>query len=129
MRISDCSSDVCSSDLIALGEQDLAVLGDGNGGARNVAARKRRSHEPIQPRFDISAVERSSAGFQAFRRLGRIAGRRRCGRRMPGPPKERARDATAQAERDRKSFAEGKSVSGRVERGGGSIIKRKTRNT
>src|SRR3546814_3004014 len=68
---------------IALGEQDLAVLGDGNGGARNVAARKRRSHEPIQPRFDISAGERPSAGFQAFRRIGRIAGRRRTEEHTP----------------------------------------------
>src|SRR3546814_18495220 len=46
---------------IALGEQDLAVLGDGNGGARNVAARKRRSHEPIQPRLDRKSTRLNSS--------------------------------------------------------------------
>src|SRR3546814_18125695 len=108
MRISDWSSDVCSSDLLrrragrdygcAAGPDDHA----GAAGSRQPAVLGRRRRGPALHRHRLSA--RGAAAQCAARAL------RRRGTCAPG---------------DRKSVGEGKSVSVRVDLGGGRTIKKK----
>src|SRR3546814_17594089 len=95
MRISDWSSDVCSSDLFGAG----AAMGAG---------------EPAE-QIGIPAERGVAAkrGVRADRTSG--AG-------------ERARRIARDAQRDRKSVVEGKSVSGRVDPGGSRFNKKKLRS-
>src|SRR3546814_12923415 len=93
MRISDWSSDVCSSDLLTGPDGEIWRLAMG--------------HTPI---FPVATPE----AFVALQRAAR-----------PDPATGKPDPAAI----DRKSGAEGKSVSVRVDLGGRSIIKKNTANT
>src|SRR3546814_18616225 len=99
MRISDWSSDVCSSDL-------------------RVAARVRSGREGGAARY-------WAAGCRALRRSARSpprrGGKRAAIRHVLAVRRESRRPFAV----DRKSVVEGKSVSVRVDLGGGRIIKKK----
>src|SRR3546814_11966849 len=104
MRISDWSSDVCSSDLLGIGQQALAVEGH----------LVRRPQEAQLLRLE-----------GRLRHLGQadgLEGRRHRWHRPLGT----ARIARIAAQQDRKSVVSGKSVSVRVDLGGRRIIKKKT---
>src|SRR3546814_5765859 len=70
MRISDWSSDVCSSDLVdrrvlfevgvavALLQQHLAILHHHDHGAGDVAGSQRIGHEAVQPGFGVGLGQR-----------------------------------------------------------------------
>src|SRR3546814_18545647 len=101
MRISDWSSDVCSSDLGALPHRRTAP-GRGGGPAASGQGAELQQHQRHLARRDRQRpARRAHAG-------GRRA-RRRC------------------AAGDRKSVVDGKSVAGRVDLGGRRILK-KTKN-
>src|SRR3546814_11324576 len=104
MRISDWSSDVCSSDLLA-----QPVLG----GGRGRAAHRDRDADALHPGRARARLERGEIGThgEAARRIVRL---------IEGAyPFEHP-------ELDRKSVVEGKSVSVRVDLGGRRIYKKKT---
>src|SRR3546814_11410699 len=112
MRISDWSSDVCSSDLVrspghGARNEDPDDADDG----------RRQRHGPVPD---------AGAGRQ-----GRCRGRACQGRRPMhlveegGRGRQDRRRGHLHAERDRKSVVQGKSVSARVDRGGRRIIKKK----
>src|SRR3546814_14819591 len=105
MRISDWSSDVCSSDL---GEGYLATDADDTGEPRDDAGR------------DARAVRRAVAGHGGARPGRRPTGVR--GRAARQPP--RLRDRVRAPRRDRKSVVLGTSVAVRVDRGGSRSIKK-----
>src|SRR3546814_13884615 len=116
MRISDWSSDVCSSDLIArpVGEEHAVRLvgEDGLGGGicghyGDVAAQARQAAQDVE----LGAVVDGNH-LVAWRRLVAVALAERPARLVP-------------AIGDRKSVVEGKSVSVRVDLGGRLIIKKK----
>src|SRR3546814_16310682 len=112
MRISDWSSDVCSSDLTAIAEQTRFVAG-------------------IQ--HALGDWQKSVA--QAFNTVGNslpsaLPGTADFGSLMamftPGCDAPTGKPAAkAKGHADRKSVVEGKSVSVRVDRGGGRIMKKK----
>src|SRR3546814_13139689 len=104
MRISDWSSDVCSSDLRCAG-------GDADGPGRRRRDRQGRA-----------AVE-TDRQFRKWRRPYRSEGRARQGHRRDQHPRCAHRGYGRQ---DRKSVVEGKSVSVRLDLGGRRIIKQKT---
>src|SRR3546814_19128090 len=105
MRISDWSSDVCSSDLISAWRCLLNFATPSAATVRNPQSASCRADGPMGPgnkcRDDSLFVARAS------------------------PPC--ARGVNAAGTTDRKSVVEGKSVSVRVALGGGRIIKKKTR--
>src|SRR3546814_16121619 len=114
MRISDWSSDVCSSDL-----------------------RGRRRERAAAGGLDIEAASLCAGDRKA------LADRRLDPRRQPGPARHRLGPLCAQKLRtqlqgagngaqgapqvDRKGVGKGKGVTGRVELGGGGIDKKKTK--
>src|SRR3546814_13182148 len=117
MRISDWSSDVCSSDLAAAHREHEAARGQGH----------RARAGPVRVRFRAE-----------FRRLGAAEGTRRGGHRnhaalcRTAQPRRHRRSIEPAARRmyrsirsDRKSVVEGKSVSVRVDLGGRLIIQKK----
>src|SRR3546814_19703577 len=97
MRISDWSSDVCSSDL---------------GGPARPCRRRRTRPEARRP-----ARRERPCRWSGGRSECRAPARSSCGRPVPPRPG------------DRKSVVEGKSVSVRVDLGGGRIIKKQSRET
>src|SRR3546814_12781242 len=97
MRISDWSSDVCSSDL-----------GPSGAGKSTVFAMLLRFHDPQRGRIDLDGIDIRTLEPAELR--GTVA-------LVPQQPTIFARD--------RKSVGSGKSVSVRVDIGGGSIIKTK----
>src|SRR3546814_15172618 len=97
MRISDWSSDVCSSDLT----HRIIALG-GRMGERAGAVMRRKAH------FQTSFKTGSGGGCE-----------------HGGAGEDRAFETIGDAAGDRKSGVEGKRVSGRVERGGRRLIKKK----
>src|SRR3546814_11200770 len=98
MRISDWSSDVCSSDLEVVG----VLAGEGDGG-EDLRPEDRQQH--------VAAIEDVEAGQRQHHERGR------------GDP---VRRALQHVEADRKSVVWGKSVSVRVDLGGRRIITTKT---
>src|SRR3546814_17579877 len=108
MRISDWSSDVCSSDLVA-------VRGAGPGRSRPGADRLARrgpglgSHPGARRRAGHGATAHGIAGVR-----GPTGGRDRAARRRRGA-----------GSRDRKSVVEGKRVAVRVDLGGRRSLKKK----
>src|SRR3546814_14169702 len=108
MRISDWSSDVCSSDL--LGDGPHPASGAGDFGGVGIA-----SHRVSVAYGDRTAVD----GARRARCVLGAAERRR--RRPRERPPRRSRRCAA-----RKSVVSGKSVSVRVDLGGRRIIKKKT---
>src|SRR3546814_18457995 len=97
MRISDWSSDVCSSDLIAYAH---------------------RRHDSFgEPRYEHHALGARQGG-QQWRRRGQHIARKI----VLDNQKAVTLGQLQQLERDRKSVVEGKSVSVRVDLGGGRII-------
>src|SRR3546814_11602275 len=116
MRISDWSSDVCSSDLRTFLQLVLPVrvvaLGRASAGAAPACS---SSHRFAAAGPSRSILRRYSALF-----LEKAACRSAC---------ETCRDGVVRGGAlDRKSGVEGKSVSGRVDLGGGRIIKKKKKN-
>src|SRR3546814_15721658 len=93
MRISDWSSDVCSSDL-----------------HHNAGRERFDQHRDVEAEIDDRQIGNHAVGAQH--------------------PADRDPDHTRQTaqlqHRDRKSVVEGKSVSVRVDRGGRSVVKKKT---
>src|SRR3546814_13933487 len=111
MRISDWSSDVCSSDLIPGPERGTAARDAGKG---RFACRGGGGGRPDR------GVSLHGRSIRRARRSPHAAGRRRAGAaRVP----DAARRVVAW--RDRKSVGEGKRVSVRVDLGGRRIIKKK----
>src|SRR3546814_19445390 len=112
MRISDCSSDVCSSDRAALAARAL-----GNENARTIDAGGMELDElhvlQRKARAQHHAAAVAGAGMGGRRR--KIGTARTAGRKDHG------------VRADRQSVVEGKSVSGPEELGGGRSIKKKTR--
>src|SRR3546814_14355400 len=105
MRISDWSSDVCSSDLRSLGEHDARLPGD-----------VRRQEQVFQ----------RLAGFLGGLVVDQL-GKLEVGAHI-GPVGHRAVDMAEMAlqrRQDRKSVVSGKSVSVRVDLGGRRLIKKK----
>src|SRR3546814_16711025 len=109
MRISDWSSDVCSSDLLDEREVDHAFLAFGH-------AVEHREIAFLDPPFLERALE-------ALVRLG-VACEQQAARGVAVEPMHRLRPALE----DRQRVVEGKSVSVRVDRSGGRILKRKNGN-
>src|SRR3546814_16662929 len=105
MRISDWSSDVCSSDLSEPREPDRRLSGSPK---KNTNGRK------------DDAVHETICTWHAGRRHGHG---RRNGRGPAQRPRLRA--GQGQSRPARKSVVEGKSVSVSVDHGGGRIIKKK----
>src|SRR3546814_11911252 len=106
MRISDWSSDVCSSDLLGHIAVDRLVVGDAGAGRVDDGdvARRISIHQPRQPKHGI------------------------------GPEHQRieviiVHAAVDHVHADRKSVVEGKSVSVRVDLGGRLSIKKKKTTT
>src|SRR3546814_15527420 len=129
MRISDWSSDVCSSDLI--GMQELARVErparPHQIGAEHRGARRQREHLLAQePAGDLPAVEAFLAARQALA-FDRIAAQpqrtEHADRWMPLADRHQAFEAIRLPER--KSVAEGKRGSVRVDLGGRRLIKKK----
>src|SRR3546814_12746587 len=134
MRISDWSSDVCSSDLLEPARAGIALgwrLGKGHGCISSgrsasgtdvavpggLAERKAGAPCRLKQTWRVtSSTDSSQAGPARVSKASRsISGpRRRC---------------AAGSGRDRKSVVEGKSVSGRVDLGGGRIIQKKKPQT
>src|SRR3546814_12085078 len=105
MRISDWSSDVCSSDLAAVATPKIAAL---------LAA-------PYQPAGDQpQAIARLADGFEAGLAAQTLLG-------VTGSGKTYT--IANVIERDRKSVVSGKTVSVRVDPGGRRIIKKTTYQT
>src|SRR3546814_14774099 len=102
MRISDWSSDVCSSDLFRLVR---AVAADAGAGAKD--RRDRRADRRSRPHRPRARTARGRAG------------------EAPADQRRRARGEAKGTCRDRKSVVEGKRGSGRVDLGGRRIIKTK----
>src|SRR3546814_19877444 len=104
MRIRDCSSDVCSSDLIKRIEGERRVL-----------------HQRIA-RLNGAATRSTQLGERLLAHVQRTA-------QAVGFPTQYARYTLAHAdmspEEDRKSVVEGKGVPVRVDIGGSQIIKKK----
>src|SRR3546814_19443434 len=116
MRISDWSSDVCSSDLRAL----LGAVGQPGGVAEGGAAHAEffRALGHQLGEVDLGAAERLGDDHRGV--VGRLGGERQDGI-FDG-------NAVAHVEAelgDRKSVVSGKSLSVRVDLGGGGIIKKK----
>src|SRR3546814_11740014 len=117
MRISDWSSDVCSSDLV--------------GGAGEIDRHRGSWRRDLPPGYKLRASARALLVRRAARWSMRV--HHPPDRRPPCPATERWRTAAghgraarmARASKDRKSVVEGKSVSVRVVLGGGRIIKKK----
>src|SRR3546814_13907278 len=106
MRISDWSSDVCSSDLALKAEDHLFEVADGEQGARPIAVCAFAREEFLgKPRDDRPLREVGVLRLIDQDMLGRLV------------------ELVAQ---DRKSVVKGKSVSVRVDLGGRRIIKKKT---
>src|SRR3546814_15823306 len=116
MRISDLSSDVCSSDLSRQHLSRSCFLAGGRGTARAF----RRAQGPAF-REPLS----SDAMLPAARRSGEPGGAGAAGTRRAATG---ARLAAGTARLDRKSDVSGKRVSVRVDLGGRRIIKKKTKN-
>src|SRR3546814_12480857 len=114
MRISDWSSDVCSSDLgvaIRRGRQQAARRG-----AKELSRTRAAALHPG------GRIERSQA--QGAAPAGRAHAQALRGERRHG--RDRTEGSVRQSDRsDRKSVAEGKSVSVSVDLGGRRIIKKK----
>src|SRR3546814_14351718 len=115
MRISDWSSDGCSSDLAPLG--------------RKLALRPHGEPARPSPRYSRHAV---GGGLQPRRRLAlpgarlreppqSVTGHAACAMRCGG------RSARDRGKRERTRVEKGKSVSVRVDRGGRRFIKKKTK--
>src|SRR3546814_12957292 len=99
MRISDWSSDVCSSDLFDLGAA-----------ARVEIDRQRHQRHPLAGDSAVQLVDLASVRGRAAVRIKRV---------QPRQPVPRAR----------KSVVSGKSVAVRVDLGGRRSIKKKTKKT
>src|SRR3546814_16507895 len=115
MRISDWSSDVCSSDLLAdyqtpTGRPARRLL-DAQGAAASAAEDARAAQAELE-QFD-SLLERLEAKRNEQRRLIAELDDHEQQRKPP--------------QQDRKSAVEGKRVSGRVDLGGRSIIQKKNK--
>src|SRR3546814_16124746 len=108
MRISDWSSDVCSSDLRNRRERLHRIEQRAGRAGADRPRRDRRRRQRGDPR---------RRRWRTAPRPRRAARQARLGRPLPR--------CNAQEEGDRKSVVEGKSWSVRVERGGGRIIKKK----
>src|SRR3546814_13382277 len=116
MRMSDWSSDVCSSDLLCpYHDQALAPF------------KALHFHDGVNLTLGLPIVRTSPDHGTAFN----IAGR---GRADPGPTiaaiamAARMAAAREQSRADRRSVGSGKSVTIRVDLGGGSAIKKKNKN-
>src|SRR3546814_11491049 len=131
MRISDWSSDVCSSDLTRLGLLPL----DGEAAAASPEACRLRRLPAVG---DARRGDRRAARLRAVLQA-RLLPREPLGGAVPVArrhvvPRRAARGAgghrplRAQPRRDRKSVVSGKSVDGRVSLGGRRIIKKKNTN-
>src|SRR3546814_13083769 len=122
MRISDWSSDVCSSDLPACRPVPPP--------APTAARRRRRSAPRLPPSPPAPPVARPSVPRAVHRTRCRHATAAATGRDRRGGPRgcgcRRARRRALGCCRDRKSVVSGKSVSVRVDLGGRRIIKKKT---
>src|SRR3546814_12835418 len=112
MRISDWSSDVCSSDLVEFGQ-----LGRPFPGFRRVDGRKTRRTDRFEERQRIVA-QVDDFGLDIVAAGGR-----------DHPHRQLHAAAGADRPADRKSVVEGKSVSVRVDLGGRRIIKKKKNKT
>src|SRR3546814_12475935 len=111
MRISDWSSDVCSSDLVrARHRQALCPRLDGQGDDRLCRARSDRQRQIVARRRLHRRPRHLEKMERQQRRLDHV----------PAPGGEGL---------DRKSVVTGKSVSGRVNLGGLRIIKKKKKKT
>src|SRR3546814_11108704 len=142
MRISDWSSDVCSSDLLCRAAAVLDVIADGIAAARRADQRHlRRAGAPHHLGDDLLELLALflGRGAQALRcridaarqRIGEVDGEQPvAGKAVALPAPESGvpqRGGIAVAMQDRKSGVWGKSVSVRVAPGGGRIIKKKKR--
>src|SRR3546814_15494294 len=118
LRISDWSSDVCSSDLVPLrrgdGRQPCGGLGRRPALRQHLGLWRHRRHEPQAGQGDRREDRRHL-------HRGDRSPRGRRGRESPAGGEEEPAPA------DRKSVGEGKGGSGRVDSGGGRIMKQKTR--
>src|SRR3546814_19422289 len=111
MRISDWSSDVCSSDLFAGEEQEASPFG------RDGGDRRRGALEPRLPRYGVDERAREKPGAAAARRaVGPVDGHEQLSGTLTGVEGD-----AVEAVADRTSVVEGKSVSVRVDLGGRSI--------
>src|SRR3546814_15812292 len=137
MRISDWSSDVCSSDL----RKGASLWCRPRGSPREapVAARQRAGADGACSTAGgglwLSVFRRTSAlrdvfvaALSAFRRRGAGAGggaHRRCGRACMADPSRRRRNRGQRLDPDRKSVVWGKSVSVLLDLGGRRTIEKK----
>src|SRR3546814_20063489 len=107
MRISDWSSDVCSSDLDPLGErdpEDQGVEDDRRG--NDHAGLEDAARAEVAVELDVQAVQDDVGGEQ-----------------LGDDPQDQVAPHAPRSGRDRKRVVEGKSVSVRVELGGRRRIK------
>src|SRR3546814_13064838 len=124
MRISDWSSDVCSSELVggaALLREGGALQGVGELGdfLAAVAARAQR----VEQRQQVG--DRIGGGFFAAERAHRPAVGHADVCPSAALPSAASGPSGRRSTRDRKSVVSGKSVSVRVDCGGGRVIKKK----
>src|SRR3546814_13922621 len=112
MRISDWSSDVCSSDLLRW--HLLRYTSSSTPPSSRRAGRPGPPHEP-QPRWSPPPPSPDSSWW-----------RPRAPHSEPSSPSPALLSTTPP---DRKSVVEGKSVTGRVDLGGSRIIKKKKKKT
>src|SRR3546814_18841902 len=125
MRISDWSSDVCSSDLDAA---DAGIAPDGGDGtdeahAADVLVNCGKTAIGLSPEHGAGPASRACGPAFCGCRRGRC---RPCARRCPAPPPASLPSAVCpaggRAAADRKSVVQGKSVYVRVDLGGGGMI-------
>src|SRR3546814_13179528 len=120
MRISDWSSDVCSSDLLRLFPVLPGIVAARHRQTADLDRRRRADIGSRGHRRDVAGVEDESAGAGGARSAWRDIGRNRYrrGEYIPDHLAHRRFEAP-----DRKSVVEGKRVAVRVDLGGRRIIK------
>src|SRR3546814_17226105 len=121
MRISDWSSDVCSSDLVGIPDRRYAMFGHG------FDRDPRRTHMKIDRRHTPRLGEAEKwPGHQILGVTGSDIPRHRPEQVELGALRETRGCKTRHGIQARKSVVKGKRVSVRVDRGGRRIIKKKT---
>src|SRR3546814_17877511 len=126
MRISDWSSDVCSSDLRLLPDPDLALGLPRQPALRRdrPAPRRQGAREAGELRRDLPAHRRPAAGQAGAGAPGLPPGRAEALERAPWHPDHSAAGALSRRRADRTSVVSGKRVSVRVDLGGRRIIQK-----
>src|SRR3546814_17841936 len=120
MRISDWSSDVCSSDLLLLDQGDTL---------RHLSLRQGGERLAVEKHAAVSRPADAGKQFQQGRFSGSVGSDQPKGLARAHGEIDARDDREAARRPDRKSVVEGKSVSVRVDLGGSRIIKKKNKET